>query len=121
MALARQPGLVLEHADAYVDLASAELDEWSARWKRRASLTTAAAVLAVLALGLAGVAGLAAAVVPLADMPLPWMLVVIPSVPLLLAALLAWRVHRLERSPPFVELRQQVAQDLATLRILEDE
>ena len=48
MALARQPGLVLEHADAYVDLASAELDEWGAQWKHRAGLNSAAALLAVL-------------------------------------------------------------------------
>ena len=121
MALARQPGLVLEHADGYVDLASAELDEWGTRWKRRASLSAAASMLAVLALGLAGVAGLAVAVVPLPAMPMPWLLVAIPSVPLLLAALLAWRAHRLETSPPFAALRQQMAQDLATLRILDEE
>lgn len=121
MALARQPGLVLEHADAYVDLASAELDEWGAQWKGRAGLFAAAALMAVLALGLAGVAGLAAAVVPLAAMPAPWLLVVIPAVPLLLAVLLAWRAHRLEKSPPFAALRQQMAQDLATLRILDEE
>jgi uncharacterized membrane protein YqjE len=112
MALARQPGLVLEHADAYVDLASAELD---------AGLNSAAALLAVLALGLAGAAGLAVAVVPLGAMPMPWLLAVIPAVPLLLAALLAWRARRLEKSPPFAALRQQMAQDLATLRILDEE
>lgn len=121
MALARQPGLVLEHADAYVALASAELDEWGTQWKHRAGLNSAAALLAVLALGLAGVAGLAVAVVPLQAMPMPWLLVVIPAVPLLLAALLAWRAHRLEQSPPFAALRQQMAQDLATLRILDEE
>lgn len=121
MALARQPGLVLEHADAYVDLASAELDEWGTQWKHRAGLNSAAALLAVLALGLAGVAGLAVAVVPLASMPMPWLLVVIPAAPLLLAAVLAWRAHRLEKSPLFAALRQQMAQDLATLRILDEE
>lgn len=121
MALARQPGLVLEHADAYVDLASAELDEWGTQWKHRAGLNSAGALLAVLALGLAGVAGIAVAVVPLAAMPMPSLLVVIPAVPLLLAALLAWRAHRLEHSPPFAALRQQMAQDLATLRILDEE
>lgn len=121
MALARQPGLVLKHADAYVDLASAELDEWGAQWKHRATLTVAVVVLAVLGLGLAGVAGIAVAVVPLAAMPMPWLLVVIPAVPLMLAALLAWMTHRLERSAPFATLRQQMAQDLATLRILDEE
>lgn len=121
MALARQPGLVLEHAGAYADLASAELDEWGGQWKSRASLGAAAALLAYLALALAGAAGLALAVVPLQAMPMPWLLAVIPSVPLLLAGVLAWRVRRLQQTPPFAALRQQLAQDLATLRILGDE
>lgn len=121
MALARQPGLVLEHASAYLDLASAEMDEWGGQWKQRAALATAAAVLALLGLALAGVAGLLLAVVPLSSMPLPWLLVVIPLVPLLLAAGCAWRVRRLEKAAPFAALREQMAQDLATLRILDEE
>lgn len=121
MALARQPGLLLEHAGAYADLASAELDEWGEQWKLRAGLSTIAALLAVLGLGLAGAAGLAAAAVPLSAMPMPWLLVVIPLVPLVLAAGLAWRVHRLEKAALFAALREQMAQDLATLRILEEE
>ena len=121
IALARQPGLVLAHADAYADLAAAELDEWSGQWKRRARLTLAAALLAGLALALAGAAALLLAAVPVAAMPMPWLLAVVPAVPLLLAAALAWRAHALPVTPPFPELRQQLAQDLATLRILENE
>ncbi len=121
IAAARHPGLVLDHASAYADLASAELDEWRGQWQRRASLSAAAALLVYLSLALAGGAGLALAVVPLASMPLPWLLAAVPAVPLLLAAALAWRAHRMQRTPPFAELRQQLAQDLATLRILETE
>jgi uncharacterized membrane protein YqjE len=121
MAVARQPGLVAEHAGAYAQLASAELDEWGAQWKSRASLGTAAALLAYLALALAGAAGLALAVVPVQAMPMPWLLAVIPAVPLLLAGAMAWRVRRMKQTSPFAALRQQVAQDLATLRILDDE
>jgi uncharacterized membrane protein YqjE len=121
MAAARQPGLVLEHAGAYAELASAELDEWGDQWKSRASLGTAAALLAYLALALAGAAGLALAVVPVAAMPMPWLLAVIPAAPLLLAAVFAWRVRRMKKTPPFAALRDQVAQDLATLRILDAE
>lgn len=121
IALARQPGLVIDHADAYLDLASAELDEWSGQWKRRAGLGVTAAVLAGIGLLLGGVALLALAVVPVSDMPLPWLLLVVPLVPLLAAAALAAYRHRLVQQPAFAELRQQLAQDLATLRILENE
>ena len=38
-----------------------------------------------------------------------------------LAGLLAWRVRGMQRETPFAELRQQLAQDLATLRILDEE
>lgn len=121
IAAARHPGLMLDHASAYADLASAELDEWRLQWQRRASLGAAAALLAYLSLALLGGAGLALAVVPLASMPLPWLLIAVPAVPLLLAMVLAWRVRRLAPPPPFAELRQQLAQDMATLRILESE
>lgn len=121
IAAARQPDLVLAHADAYWDLASAEWDEWGTLWKRRASLSAAAALLAWLGLALAGAAGLALAAVPLSAMPMPWLLACIPAMPLLAAAVLAWRVHRMAQVPPFAELRQQMAQDLATLRILNRE
>lgn len=121
MAAARQPGLLLDHASAYAELASVELDEWSGQWRQRAALVAASALLALLSLVLAGVAGLAWAVVPVSDMPMPWLLVAIPAAPLLLAGLLAWRVRGMQRETPFAELRQQLAQDLATLRILEQE
>lgn len=121
IAAARQPGLLIDHASAYAELASVELDEWSGQWRHRATLSAAAAVLALLSLALAGVAGLALAVVPMSDMPMPWLLLAIPAAPLLLAGGLAWCVRGMPRPPPFAELRQQLAQDLATLRILEEE
>lgn len=121
IAIAKQPGLLLEHANAYADLASAELDEWGLRCKRRALFTTAAAVFVAMGLLLGGMALLLLAVIPQEGMPMPWLLWVVPGLPLLIGAGLAVTATRLDRAPPFVELRQQVAQDLATLRILEEE
>jgi len=118
IAVTRQPDLVLAHADAYIDLASAELDEWGTNWKSRTGLRAAAALLVYLGLTLAGAAMLALAVVPVTSMPMPWLLWLTPAVPLLCAAALAWRVQRMPAHPPFLALRQQLAQDLATLRIL---
>ena len=41
LAIAQQPGLVLDHAGGYAELASAEFDEWSQQVKRRATLSAA--------------------------------------------------------------------------------
>jgi hypothetical protein len=119
--MARQPGLFLEHADAYADLAMAEVACWRSRLQQRAALTAAAVLLALLGLGLAGVAGLLAAALPLHSMPMPWLLWALPLAPLLLAAVLAWRVRRLDPGTGFTILREQMAQDLATLKILDEE
>ncbi|AOW12689.1 hypothetical protein LPB72_16870 [Hydrogenophaga crassostreae] len=121
IAFAKRPGLLLEHADAYTDLASAELDEWAARWKRHAVVCVAAAVLLALGLLLAGTAGLLLAALPLHAMPLPWLLWVIPGVPLLIGAGLGCSALAAKKQAPFTALRQQVSQDLATLKVLDDE
>lgn len=118
---AKKPGLFLEHADAYVDLAVAELACWRNRLQRRASLTVAAVLFALLGLGLAGMAVLLAAALPLNTMPMPWMLCALPLTLLVLAAFLAWRVRKLGDGTTFTTLREQMAQDLATLKILDEE
>ena len=119
--MAKEPGLFLEHADAYADLAVAELACWRSRLQQRALLAAAAALLALLGLGLAGVAGLLAAAMPWQAMPMPWVLWALPLALLLLAAVLGWRVQQLGDDTAFTTLREQIAQDLATLKILDDE
>ena len=121
IAFAKRPSLLLEHADAYTDLASAELDELVMRVKLRAMVATAAAVMVVLALFLGGTAGLLVAAIPLQDMPKPWLLWAIPLLVLLVGASLAWVARSMEKATPFATLRQQMAQDLATLKILDEE
>jgi CHASE2 domain-containing sensor protein len=66
--MAKEPGLFLEHADAYADLAVAELACWRSRVQQRATLTVAAVLFVLLDLG---VAGLLAAALPLPAMPMP--------------------------------------------------
>lgn len=121
ISMAKKPGLFLEHADAYSDLAVAELACWRNSLQRRAVLSVAAGLFALLGLVLAGVAGLLAAALPLSTMPLPWVLWALPLTLLVLAATLAWRVKQLADGTPFNTLREQVAQDLATLKILDEE
>ncbi len=119
--MAKEPGLFLEHANAYAELAVAELACWRNRLQQRALLAAAAALFALLGLGLAGVAGLIAAAIPWQSMPVPWVLWALPLALLLLAAFLGWRVRQLGDDAAFTSLREQVAQDLATLKILDDE
>ena len=121
IAMAKKPGLFLEHADAYADLAVAELACWRNRLQQRALLAAAGALFALLGLALAGVAGLIAAAIPWQSMPAPWVLWALPLALLLLAAFLGWRVRQLGDDAAFASLREQVAQDLATLKILDDE
>lgn len=121
IAMAKNPGLFMEHASGYADLASAEIDTLTGGLKRRTLLAVASALLALVGLGLAGAAGLLVAALPLASMPQPWLLWAIPLFPLLLSAALAWRLKRLTERAAFEALRQQVAQDIATLKILDEE
>ena len=119
--MAKKPGLFLEHADAYADLATAEFACWRSRLLKQATFTAAAALFALLGLGLAGVAGLLAAALPVQAMPVPWLLWALPATPLVIAAYLGIRVKQLDAGTVFTTLREQMAQDLATLKILDEE
>lgn len=119
--MAKNPGLFMEHASAYADLASAEVDTLTGGLKRRTVLAVTSVLLALLGLGLAGAAGLLLAALPLAAMPQPWLLWAIPLLPLLLSALLALRLRQLKSRAAFAVLRQQLALDIATLKILDEE
>ncbi len=119
--MAKNPSLFMEHASAYADLASAEVDTLTGGLKRRTVLTVTSVLLALLGLGLAGAAGLLLAALPLAAMPQPWLLWAIPLLPLLLSALLALRLRQLKSRAAFAVLRQQLALDIATLKILDEE
>lgn len=119
--LAKQPRLFMEHADAYASLAMAEVEALRGHWQRRAVLGVVAGVLVLMGLGLAGVAGMLYAVIPLSEMPEPWLLWVIPLVPLLIGLVLVWQVRQAAPHAAFSTLREQVSLDLATLRILDEE
>ena len=119
--LAKQPRLFMEHADAYAELAMAEVDGLRGHWQRRAVLGVVAGVLVLMGVGLAGIAGLLYAVIPLPAMPEAWLLLVIPLVPLLIGLVLVWQVRQMAPHAAFATLREQVTQDLATLKILDEE
>lgn len=119
IAIAKHPGLFFEHAGAYADLASAEASDWSLRLRQRGVLSVAIALSLGLGLALAGGAGLLCAAISVQSMPMPWLLVVIPAAPILIAGALALRLRSLANPEVFASVRLQMAQDLATLKILD--
>lgn len=113
--LVSKPGLLAEHAGAYAELASAEARVYGSAWQRRALLLLAAAVCALLGSIFAGVALLLCALAPPAAMAAPWLLWLVPAVPLVAAAVFANLGRHTPDRPLFADLREQVALDAQLL------
>ena len=113
--VATQPQLLTDHAEAYAELATAELALASAGWKQQAMWTAALLACAVIALALAGVALMLWAVSPPADIRAPWALLAAPLLPLLMAVV-CWLAARPSADRAFNLLRQQLHADLRMLR-----
>lgn len=115
--IATQPQLLVEHASAYAELAAVEIGSASAAWQRRALLKVLALCCGLAAVLLAGVALMLWGVMPLAQMPSPWLLW---ATPLGFAALalgcLAAAQLRAASGSQFIGLRQQWQADLTLLR-----
>jgi hypothetical protein len=114
--LATRPELLAEHAGAYMALACAEAGEVSQTLRARARLLATLVVSLSLGVGLGGVALLLWAVVPLQQMPLPWLLPLVPGVLLLLAGYCWLALRRPAGQGAFQALREQLAADAALLR-----
>ncbi len=108
--------MLAEHAHGYAELVLAELVRAVPVWKRHALLSAVALLGLLTALLLAGVALMLWAALPDQPMQAPWLLVVVPLLPLVgaLACLVALRA-RTERKA-FDDLRLQLSADLAMLR-----
>jgi uncharacterized membrane protein YqjE len=114
--VASRPELLAEHLAAYGQLVAVQAQAAAGQLRRRALLGTVAAVAAALGLGLSGVALLLVAVVPLPAMPAPWLLLLVPLVPLATAGACAWRMQNLSEPSALAPLRDQFAADAALLR-----
>ncbi len=117
--IASRPQLLLDHAAAYAELVATEIGSETQALKRQALL----AALGVGSLGvtavLAGVAAMLWAVIPAAQMQAPWVLLVAPLPPALLAlgCLMAARAARTPREGSgFDSVRRQLLADRAMLR-----
>ena len=114
--IATKPHLLGEHAGAYAELIGAEVGEAKKYWKSRIGLYAVALSLLTVGSIFVGVALMFWALVPLANMNLPWLLVLVPLAPLLLGGFCVSRARAGPKYPAFDALNQQVSADLAMLR-----
>jgi hypothetical protein len=113
--LAAKPHLLAHHAAGYANLAALQAGEAVAVLRQRAVLAAAAGAALLLGTGLAGVALLLLAVVPVADMPAPWLLAAAPALPLLAAAALLWQLRQRPWAWSMAPLRAQWEADARLL------
>ena len=113
--IATRPQLLADHAEAYAELVAVEIDRMSATWTRRALLNALALCGLSVALALAGVALMLWAAMPALPAQAPWVLIVVPLLPL--AAVVGCLVagQRGGQHGAFDILRQQVKADLLML------
>ena len=111
-----KPHLLGEHAEAYAELVGAEFDKTTKSWKSRMGLYAVALFLLTVGSIFTGVALMLWALMPLANMNWPWLLVLVPLAPLLVGAFCVSRARAEPKYPAFDALKQQVSADLAMLR-----
>jgi hypothetical protein len=114
--LVNQPDLLAEHAAAYAELVSTEIDTVSALWKRRLMLNVVALACFAVAVVLAGVALMLWAVVPVEHIRAPWVLIAVPLLPLAGAAWCLLQAQSLDQGSAFDNVRLQLQADLMMLR-----
>ena len=114
--VAVRPQLLADHASAYAELLGSDLGRLAAAWQRQALMNALA--LCGLAAGtvLAGVAAMFWATLPADPMRAPWVLLVVPLLPIALAVAcrLSLRLQPSDRA--FDDLRRQLHADGAMLR-----
>ena len=114
--VATEPHVLAGHAAAYAALIQAEVSRASGLWTRRLALYLAALALAVVGLILAGVAAMLHAALPDAGRHADWAMLLVPGVPLALAAILALVARSISIEGAFVTVRRQLDADGAMLR-----
>ena len=114
--IATRPQLLLEHLEAYVELAGAETGEAASTLKRSALMGALGLGCLGIGLVLAGVALLLSAVVPVDQMPAPWALWAVPLPPIVLAIGCLLAARKPPGSEAFEQLRRQIKSDVAMFR-----
>jgi hypothetical protein len=114
--LITQPDLLVEHASAYAELAVVDARAASDAVKTRTLCTAALLCCVSVASILAGGSLLIWATVPESAIRLPWVLLVVPLVPLAGAFVCLTLLRPTVQTPAFAKVRQQMAADIKMLR-----
>ena len=114
--IATKPQLLGDHVEAYAELVSAEAGKTSRLWISRVVLYAVALFLLSSGLVFVGVALMLWAVVPGDNMNSPWLLVVVPLVPLAAGAICILRARAEPEHAAFETVKQQLSADMAMLR-----
>ncbi|MEX8493350.1 hypothetical protein [Sphaerotilus sp.] len=111
-----RPQLLVDHAQAYAELANADLDVVTSAWKRQLRLAAMSLCGAAVATVLAGVALMLWAVIPASQIEAPWALVAAPLLPALVALWCLLAARSGGDPQAFGNLKEQVQADLLMLR-----
>ncbi len=111
-----RPQLLAEHVSAYTDLLAEELTSIAALLKRRLMLQFVALAAAAVGVVLAGVALMLWAALPEGSLRQPWLLLLVPALPLAVAVWASATGGALPSGDLLVTFRRQLAADTAMLR-----
>jgi hypothetical protein len=111
-----KPHLIGDHVGAYADLVGAEVEKTSKLWMSRVLFGTIALFLLSTFIVFTGVALMLWALVPLENMNAPWLLLVVPLVPLVAGVLCGMKAANKPEQSAFATVKEQINADLAMLR-----
>jgi hypothetical protein len=114
--IATKPHLLGDHVEAYSELIGAEVSKTSKMWISRVAYYAVALFLLSAGLVFVGVALMLWAVVPSDSMNSPWLLVVVPLVPLAAGGFCVMRARAAPARAAFDTVKEQLNADLAMLR-----
>jgi len=114
--IATKPQLLGDHVEAYAELLGAEVGKTSKMWTMRAVYGIAAAFLLATFVTFTGVATMLWAVVHVDGMSVPWLLVVVPLVPLVGGIFCILRAKAQPSENAFKTVKDQLSADLQMLR-----
>jgi uncharacterized membrane protein YqjE len=114
--VATKPYLIAEHVGAYAELVGAEVEKSSKQMMSRLLYGAVALFLLSSFIIFTGVAIMLWALVPLDNMNAPWLLLVVPVVPLVAGVVCAMKAANKPEQGAFATVKEQIDADLAMLR-----
>ncbi len=115
--IATQPHLLGEHVEAYAQLVGEEVGKVSTLWIWRLVYWVAALALFMLGLLFTGVAlMLWGSVATGSGLEAPWLLIVVPCVPFVIAVICILMARNNAEYKPFDNVKKQFSADVAMLR-----